>query len=127
VVEGKPVLLLNANTVLRARTRSPVQKKINHAGCTTPEKGSIGTLVMTSLDNRWPGGPSDTTVASSVGVLATSLENAPKPDSKIRAKVLVKPIRTSTKGRGTSAKDRMNRSSKGRTFPPLWQNFLVEH
>ena len=33
------------------------------------------------------------TVASSMKVLATSLENAPRPHSEIKAKVLAKPIK----------------------------------
>ena len=40
------------------------------------------------------------TVASSMKVLATSLENAPRPDNKIRAKVLAKPLGTNAKGQG---------------------------
>jgi len=39
-------------------------------------------------------------------VLATSLENAPRPHSKIRAKVLAKPIKTNAEDRGTSAKSK---------------------
>jgi hypothetical protein len=50
----------NANIVIRARTRSPVREKMDHAKCTTPKKSSIGMLVRTSLGNKQPGRPSNT-------------------------------------------------------------------
>ena len=44
------------------------------------------------------------TVASSMKVLAPLLENAPRPHSKIKAKVLAKPIKINAVDRGMSAK-----------------------
>jgi hypothetical protein len=62
-------------------------------------------------------------VASSVEVLPTSLENAPRPDNKIRAKVLAKPIETNAKGKGKdsemSANDRWFRTNKEGPNSPL--------
>ena len=63
-------------------------------------------------------------VASSVEVLPTSLENAPRPDNKIRAKVLAKPIETSAKDKRTSIKNRLIESDKEGSNSPLLQNFL---
>jgi hypothetical protein len=50
----------NANTVIRARTRSPVHEKMDHARCTTPKKSSVSMLVVKSLGNKQPGGPCKT-------------------------------------------------------------------
>ena len=52
--------IIHANTVQSARTHSSVREEISHTECTIPDKGSIGTPVMTSVDNQRPGGPSDT-------------------------------------------------------------------
>ena len=49
---------INANTVLRARTRSPVQETMDLARCTKPKKGSVGVPASTSLVNKLPGGSS---------------------------------------------------------------------
>jgi len=63
-----------------------------------------------------------------VEVLPTSLENAPRPDNKIRAKVLAKPLGTNAKGQGKdsemSANDRLIRPSKEGSISPLLQKFL---
>ena len=67
------------------------------------------------------------TVASSVGVPPTSFETAPKPNSKIKTKVLGKAKRTNAKSGGTSVKVKMNRPSKSRLITPLQQNFLKMH
>jgi len=47
---------INTNTVLRARTRSPVRETMDLARCTTPKKGSVGVPASTSLVNKPPGG-----------------------------------------------------------------------
>ena len=49
-----------ANTVLRARTRSPVRETMDPARCTIPENGSVDMPVMTSLQSKQHSGPSDT-------------------------------------------------------------------
>jgi hypothetical protein len=52
-------------------------------------------------------------VALIVGVLSTLLENAPRPDSQIRAKALTRTIRT-------KERERLFRSSKGGLISPLF-------
>ena len=68
------------------------------------------------------------TVSSSMKVLATSLENAPKPDSKIKAKVLVEPLGTNAKGQEKdsemSSNDRLIRPNKEGSISPLLLKFL---
>src|SRR6185437_11819532 len=48
-----------ANTVLRARTRSPVRETMDPARCTIPENGSEDMPVMTSLRCKQHSGPSE--------------------------------------------------------------------
>ena len=53
---GQTSKTINANTVLRARTRSPVREPMNPGRCTTPTKGSVGVPVIAPLVIKPPGG-----------------------------------------------------------------------
>jgi len=52
---GQTSKTINANTVLRARTRSPVREPMNPGRCTTPTKGSVGVPVIAPLVIKPPG------------------------------------------------------------------------
>jgi len=53
---GQTSKTINANTVLRARTRSLVREPMNPGRCTTPTKGSVGVPVIAPLVIKPPGG-----------------------------------------------------------------------
>jgi len=53
---GRTSNTINANTVLRARTRSPVREMMNPGRCTTTTKDSVGVPVIASLVIKPPGG-----------------------------------------------------------------------
>ena len=52
---GQTSKTINANTVLRARTRSPVWEPMNPGRCTTPTKGLVGVPVIAPLVIKPPG------------------------------------------------------------------------
>ena len=53
---GQTSNTINANTVLRARTRSPVLETMNPGRCTTPTKGLVGVPVIAPLVIKPPSG-----------------------------------------------------------------------
>jgi len=63
-----------------------------------------------------------------VEVLHTLLENAPRSDNKIKAKVLVEPLGTNAKGQEKdsemSSNDRLIRPNKEGSISPLLLKFL---
>jgi len=65
------------------------------------------------------------TVVSFVEVIPTSLEDALKPHSKIKTKVLAKQIKACAKDCGMSARNRLIRSNKEGSISPLLKKFMM--